>query len=311
MNGGYNMTKKELVSDILEIKNNKNTDIYYIDKTGYALNYHLTRRLIFDTIMFSLLLIVTIILNNKISKLSFISPNVYYIMLGCFIVFLVLAMAFLYLNFFYRNAKSILYTKEFVIKTHYCYEVYDVLSFILKAFFIIYAIIMFALTPALVSGSSMNNTYRDNDRVLVWHLGYQPKNNDVIIIDATTNHYQELREETAFLIKRVIASPGDKISFTPGKLYVNDILVHEESSFDLDKYKNMLKDHFNGVSYYQEKEVILPQGFYIAMGDNRINSCDSRAIGLIHEEDILGKSIFRVYPFDKIGIPSKSIIYKK
>ena len=50
---------------------------------------------------------------------------------------------------------------------------------------------------------------------------------------------------------------------------------------------------------------IVPEGYSIVIGDNFGNSTDSRLIGLISNEDILGKCIFRIYPFSQFGIPER------
>ena len=45
----------------------------------------------------------------------------------------------------------------------------------------------------------------------------------------------------------------------------------------------------------------IPEGKYLVLGDNRPISKDSRSIGLIDEKDIVGKSVFRLWPITKIG----------
>ena len=46
----------------------------------------------------------------------------------------------------------------------------------------------------------------------------------------------------------------------------------------------------------------IPEGMYLVLGDNRGNSMDSRQIGLIKEEDIIGKTSIRIWPFNHMGL---------
>ena len=145
----------------------------------------------------------------------------------------------------------------------------------------------------------MEENFHSGDRVLVWHIFAQPKNNDVIIIDA--NERYEFAENTEFVIKRLIASPKDEVFLDNGNLYVNDEEVANDITLDV--YKKMLTVYETGECFYkQDSKVIIPEGYYIVMGDNRPHSNDSRSVGLINKEDILGICIFRFYPFNEIKV---------
>ena len=66
-----------------------------------------------------------------------------------------------------------------------------------------------------------------------------------------------------------------------------------------------IRDRYIHVPTYPEgmagKTVEIPDGKVFVLGDNRVASLDSRSIGLIDEGDILGKAVFRILPFDRIG----------
>ena len=93
------------------------------------------------------------------------------------------------------------------------------------------------------------------------------------------------------LIKRVIGLPGEKVEYKNNNLYIDDnkikdvFLLTETDDFNL---KNL------------DVEVI-PDDYYFVLGDNRINSSDSRTIGLISIKDIEGTVSFRAFPFKRIG----------
>ncbi len=95
------------------------------------------------------------------------------------------------------------------------------------------------------------------------------------------------------LVKRVIAGPGDVVDITPeGTVYINGTELHEP-------YVSEKSRGECDVEYpYQ-----VPPARYFVMGDNRSNCVDSRAsiVGCVSDEQIVGKVIFRIWPFDFIG----------
>ena len=92
------------------------------------------------------------------------------------------------------------------------------------------------------------------------------------------------------LIKRIIGLPGDKISVSDGVVYRNGEALVEDYTME-------------GFTTGEVAEMVVPEGEMFVMGDNRTVSLDSRSeeVGCVDMEEILGKAVFRLYPFDKIG----------
>lgn len=143
----------------------------------------------------------------------------------------------------------------------------------------------FIITPVIVSGNSMLPNFNDGELLLVKKIGYNEKTIkrfDVIVI----------KKDKEEIIKRVIGLPGEHVSYKNNKLYINDKLVSEDYT------------HLNTKDFNLEEICTcstIPEGKYLVLGDNRPISKDSRSIGLIEEKDIVGKSVFRLWPITKIG----------
>lgn len=141
----------------------------------------------------------------------------------------------------------------------------------------------FIATPVRVDGDSMKDTLHDGDILILSKLTKNYNRFDVVVIN-----YNNTK-----LVKRIIGMPGENIEYKDNELYINgskfdDIETSRTSNFSLEEL------------YAIEK---IPNNYYFVMGDNRGNSLDSRdyRVGLIKEEDIVGKTVFRLFPFNKIG----------
>lgn len=138
-------------------------------------------------------------------------------------------------------------------------------------------------TPVRVDGDSMKDTLYNNDILILSKLHNSFERFDIVVVN-----YNNTK-----LVKRIIGMPGENISYKDNELYINnkkyeDIETSRTNDFALEEL------------YALEK---IPDNYYFVMGDNRGNSLDSRdyRVGLIKKEDIVGVTIFRLFPFNKIG----------
>ncbi|MDE5715083.1 MAG: signal peptidase I [Anaeroplasmataceae bacterium] len=320
------MTKKEKKQLKEAIANEE-----YIDQN----NELIFKKLIFNPLLRAggllILLIFSLINNERIKRLASLTSNAffnsehilgyrtYYTILGitiglCFIVSLLSLIAKSNINLssikILRNAYQI-------------YSIYDLVIFIFSTFVCLFFIIMILITPCNISGTSMHNTYEDGDRVLLWNIGYSPVNKDVIVFDSSkyapitnqqlydwetkklhTDYTSSSSErESRFYIKRIIAKEKDEIRYDAlsHSLYVNEEFVENLNSFEMSRLLYSLKMDLT-ITEFQ-----VPNNKVLVFGDNRGNSTDSRVFGFIDESEIIGKVLFRFYPFTKIGNPSPDI----
>lgn len=150
---------------------------------------------------------------------------------------------------------------------------------VLLAFFIKFFIFDFVR----VDGSSMYPTLVNNDRVVVWKVGYyfhEPEYGDIVIL--------EFNRSTEY-VKRVIGKGGDTIEIRDNVVYRNGEALDEP--------------YINDEAYPDYGPITVPDGEYFVMGDNRAHSSDSRyvSLGTISKDRIDGKVVFRIWPLDTWG----------
>ncbi|MDR0987551.1 MAG: signal peptidase I [Ruminococcus sp.] len=166
-------------------------------------------------------------------------------------------------------------------------EIYEWLEAFLSALMVVIVAMIFLFRPADVDGRSMEPTLHDGDRLVFTDIGYTPTQGDIVIVDS-----EGLGK---FIVKRVIATAGQTldIDFITGNVTVDGVILEENYIL-----ADTLRDE-GGHTY----PLVVPENSVFVMGDNRMNSTDSRdsRVGFVNDSDIYGKVIFRVYPFSKMG----------
>ena len=179
-------------------------------------------------------------------------------------------------------------------------SIFDFVELFIFTLAAVFLITTFFFKYSNVVGSSMEGTLKENDKLLLTNIFYRPEQGDIVVIDDRTFNDP--------IIKRVIAVGSQKVKITPYAIYVDGEKLVEDYVFIDDRMfrysvvpcealKDDLVDYEPG-EYY---EILVPENEIFVMGDHRNNSTDSRDIGTINEDRVLGKAIYRFAPFDKAG----------
>jgi signal peptidase I len=147
-------------------------------------------------------------------------------------------------------------------------------------------IVTFGFQVARVDGLSMAPTLEDHDRLIVNKLVYElgdPRPGDIVML------YYPVNPEKMF-VKRVIAKEGDTVRIVDGRVYVNDVPLHDD----------YVPAEFR--SHDDWGPTVIQQGYYFVMGDHRNNSSDSRHWGPVPKKYIVGKVKLRWWPLQDARI---------
>jgi signal peptidase I len=156
---------------------------------------------------------------------------------------------------------------------------------------------VFVIQPTNVLGHSMDPTLHDEQRIFVSKLSHtfnqEPEYGDIVVIDSRVDRNRTVvddlvehplislfkaEENHNFYIKRVIGKQGDVLEFKDNKVYRNGEALDEP-------YIN------EQMNYTSSEKIVVPDNHLFVMGDNRNNSKDSRSIGFIPLDHVLGVKI--------------------
>ena len=164
---------------------------------------------------------------------------------------------------------------------------------------VLVAVVLFNCFARLtrVDGNSMDNTLKDGEMMLIWSLGYQPQQGDIVVLNKTDQVTDQLLHSKA-IVKRVIATGGQTvdIDYSTGTVYVDG------EALDEPYIKEEMYLPANPMMYNTHWEI--PEGSVFVMGDNRNASTDSRKkeIGMVDSRLILGRAYFVIFPLNQVRV---------
>jgi signal peptidase I len=161
----------------------------------------------------------------------------------------------------------------------------ELIESILPALTVVLAVNFFLAQPRVVHGASMEPSLHNDERVIVDVLSFrfrEPERGEIIILD--------LDDPTADtpLIKRVIGVPGDVVAIHDGSVYLNGQLLDEP-------YLDVSTPGTLGPE-------VVPADHVFVLGDNRVNSNDSRYFGMVPYNHIRGRALLRYWPLDDLTL---------
>lgn len=145
--------------------------------------------------------------------------------------------------------------------------------------------------PHQVSGNSMFPNFHNGEYIITNKLATrfsQIQRREIIIFTSP-------REANKVFIKRVIGLPADSIKIQGGQIFVNGQPLDEP-------YLPPTTRTPAGSYLAEGEEIVVPQGQYFVVGDNRTGSSDSREWGPVKRELIIGQAWLRYWPIQKFGL---------
>ncbi len=194
-------------------------------------------------------------------------------------------------------------------------SIFDMVELCVFTLAAVLIVIAFFFRHAIVDGPSMDNTLAHGDNLIISDFMYEPSVGDIVVIE---DH--SIKGPSYPIVKRIVALGGQLVRIEAHGVYVDDKLEEYASrtatpdSFNYIENICFMTEKFPGTGLeilctYEDFDFVagafiefrVPEGEIFLMGDNRDNSTDSRSFGCVGEESVIGKLLFRIYPFDRFG----------
>ena len=169
------------------------------------------------------------------------------------------------------------------------FDLYEMIRFIVIALVIVVPIRLYIAKPFIVSGESMDPTFRNGDYLIIDQISYrvgEPERGDVVI-------FRYPKDTTKFFIKRIVGLPGETVHFEEGRISISN----EGHPRGIVLQEPYLTHHS-----FETFTTKMGPNEYFVLGDNRPESSDSRFWGPLKAEFIVGRPFARLFPPTSISI---------
>ncbi len=173
--------------------------------------------------------------------------------------------------------------------------VLEMLETFLTSFIVLMVLYWTIALPEVVKGASMEPTFYTDERILVEKITKKFNDLDrgeIVVLHPPGN-------DDIDYVKRVVGIPGDIIKIKDCTVYIS----RDGEIFELEE--PYLKEGVctsDGPMLKEGRSLRIDEGQYVVLGDNRSHSVDSRAFGLVSEDRIVGRVVFRFWPAEKAEV---------
>lgn len=197
--------------------------------------------------------------------------------------------------------------------------------------FLVFFILMFCFRSAIADWSdvptgSMKPTLEEGDRISINKMAYDlripfthislykiadPVRGDIVVFDSKAAGKR--------LVKRVIGLPGDTIAMENNRLFINGLAINYQPLLVGDQFEllpgktHILRVNPTASRYADFGPVTVPADHYLMLGDNRDNSADSRVIGFVPRNELVGRSrgVVLSLDYNNYFLPRSELFFKE
>lgn len=163
--------------------------------------------------------------------------------------------------------------------------IWEIAKIVAIAALIVIPIRYFLFQPFFVKGQSMDPNFENGDYLIVDEISYrfsEPQRGEVIV-------FKYPKDPSHRFIKRIVGLPGETVEIKDGKV----IIFYGDGTSQVLNESEYLSDLMTAGDF----RIILGENEYFVLGDNRPFSFDSRRFGVLPKDKIIGRVIFRAWPF--------------